>query len=77
MEPQALGRRLQHLVFAIGRERRHGQWTLARFSQEVGTSNFICFSERNADGILASEGDPKQDDYDIWLGTGIIKRPVF
>ena len=53
--------------------RRYGQWTLSRFSQEVGTSNFVCFSERNADGILASDGDPKQDDYDIWLGTGIIK----
>src|SRR5207247_2784588 len=53
--------------------RRYGQWTLLRFSQEVGTSNFVCFSERNADGILASDGDPKQDDYDIWLGTGIIK----
>jgi prepilin-type N-terminal cleavage/methylation domain-containing protein/prepilin-type processing-associated H-X9-DG protein len=53
--------------------RRYGQWTLLRFSQEVGTSNFICFSERNADGILAGGGDPKQDDYDIWLGTGIIQ----
>jgi prepilin-type N-terminal cleavage/methylation domain-containing protein/prepilin-type processing-associated H-X9-DG protein len=53
--------------------RRYGQWTLLRFINEVGTSNFICFSERNADGIIASGGDPKQDDYDIWLGTGIIK----
>jgi prepilin-type N-terminal cleavage/methylation domain-containing protein/prepilin-type processing-associated H-X9-DG protein len=53
--------------------RRYGKWTLLRFVNEVGTSNFICFSERNADGIIASGGDPKQDDYDIWLGTGIIK----
>jgi prepilin-type N-terminal cleavage/methylation domain-containing protein/prepilin-type processing-associated H-X9-DG protein len=53
--------------------RRYGRWTRLRFINEVGTSNFIAFSERNADGILASGGDPKQDDYDVWLGTAIIK----
>jgi prepilin-type processing-associated H-X9-DG protein len=38
----------------------------------VGTSQFICFSERNALAFtLASGGDPRPDDYDIWLGTGI------
>src|SRR5438874_4240756 len=37
--------------------RRYGQWTLPRFSQEIGTYNLICFSERNADGILASVGE--------------------
>ena len=54
--------------------RRYGQWTLMRFVNEVGTSHFVCFSERNADGLHAADGgDPRQDDYDIWLGTGIIK----
>jgi prepilin-type processing-associated H-X9-DG protein len=53
--------------------RRYGRWDLLRFVNEVGTSQFLCFSERNADGILASGGDPKQDDYDVWLGTGIIQ----
>jgi prepilin-type N-terminal cleavage/methylation domain-containing protein/prepilin-type processing-associated H-X9-DG protein len=53
--------------------RRYGRWTLPRFINEVGTSQFVCFSERDAAGILAAGGDPKQDDYDIWLGTGIIK----
>jgi prepilin-type N-terminal cleavage/methylation domain-containing protein/prepilin-type processing-associated H-X9-DG protein len=53
--------------------RRYGRWTLLRFIQEVGSSNFISFVERNADGIVNSGGDPKQDDFDIWLGTGIIK----
>jgi prepilin-type N-terminal cleavage/methylation domain-containing protein/prepilin-type processing-associated H-X9-DG protein len=53
--------------------RRYGKWKLLRFVNEVGTSSFICFSERNAAGIIASGGDPKQDDYDIWLGTGIIR----
>jgi prepilin-type N-terminal cleavage/methylation domain-containing protein/prepilin-type processing-associated H-X9-DG protein len=53
--------------------RRYGRWDFLRFVNEVGTSNFVCFSERNAAGIVASGGDPKQDDYDVWLGTGIIK----
>jgi prepilin-type N-terminal cleavage/methylation domain-containing protein/prepilin-type processing-associated H-X9-DG protein len=54
--------------------RRYGRWMLLRFVNEVGTSNFICFSERNAVAFtVASGNDPRQDDYDIWLGTGIIK----
>jgi len=54
--------------------RRYGRWTLMRFVNEVGTSQFVCFSERNAAALtLANDGDPRQDDYDVWLGTGIIK----
>ncbi len=54
--------------------RRYGLWTLPRFVSEVGTSQFIGFSERNAAAFTAdNDGDPRQDDYDIWLGTGIIK----
>ena len=53
--------------------RRYGRWTLLRFINEVGTSQFIAYSERNAQGIIDSGGDPKQDDYDIWLGTPTIK----
>jgi prepilin-type N-terminal cleavage/methylation domain-containing protein/prepilin-type processing-associated H-X9-DG protein len=53
--------------------RRYGRWTLLRFINEVGTSTFIAFVERNADKVLAGGGDPKQDDFDIWLGTGIIQ----
>jgi prepilin-type processing-associated H-X9-DG protein len=54
--------------------RRYGRWNLLRFVNEVGTSQFIAFSERNADAFtLPNGGDPRQDDYDIWLGTGIIK----
>lgn len=56
------------------KSRRYGYWTLNRFITEVGTSQFVCFSERNADEFSAASGnDPRQDDYDIWLGTGIIK----
>ena len=54
--------------------RRYGRWNLIRFVNEVGTSNFIAFSERNPAAFTADSGnDPRQDDYDIWLGTGIIQ----
>jgi prepilin-type N-terminal cleavage/methylation domain-containing protein/prepilin-type processing-associated H-X9-DG protein len=54
--------------------RRYGRWTLLRFVNELGTSNFVAFSERNAAAFTPGSGnDPRQDDYDIWLGTGIIK----
>jgi prepilin-type N-terminal cleavage/methylation domain-containing protein/prepilin-type processing-associated H-X9-DG protein len=49
--------------------RRYGRWSLLRFINEVGTSNFISYVERNADGLAATGSDPKQDDFDIWLGT--------
>jgi prepilin-type N-terminal cleavage/methylation domain-containing protein/prepilin-type processing-associated H-X9-DG protein len=45
--------------------RRYGRWDFVRFQQEIGTSNFLCFNERLADNLT----DPRQDDYDIWLGT--------
>ncbi|MCZ2341231.1 MAG: DUF1559 domain-containing protein [Bacteroidales bacterium] len=56
------------------KSRRYGHWTRMRFINEVGTSEFICFSERNATAFtLENDGDPRQDDYDIWLGTGVLK----
>ncbi len=56
------------------KSRRYGQWTLMRFVNDVGTSQFVCFNERNANVFtLANDSDPRQDDYDIWLGTGILK----
>lgn len=56
------------------KSRRYGFWTFPRFQVEVGLSNFVCFSERNAKAFSPPAGDdPRQDDYDIWLGTGIIE----
>jgi prepilin-type N-terminal cleavage/methylation domain-containing protein/prepilin-type processing-associated H-X9-DG protein len=50
--------------------RRYGLWTLTKFDVKVGTSHFISFSERNPDAFTRQSGnDPRQDDYDIWLGT--------
>ena len=53
--------------------RHYGLWTFQRFQVAVGTSRFICFAECNAGAFTADSGnDPRQDDYDIWLGNGII-----
>jgi prepilin-type N-terminal cleavage/methylation domain-containing protein/prepilin-type processing-associated H-X9-DG protein len=54
--------------------RRYGRWTFPRFQYDIGTSNFVAFNERDAAGILASPvaGDPRQDDYDVWLGTDVL-----
>jgi prepilin-type N-terminal cleavage/methylation domain-containing protein/prepilin-type processing-associated H-X9-DG protein len=49
--------------------RRYGRWSLLRFVEEVGTSQFISYVERSAEGLDATGADPKQDDFDIWLGT--------
>jgi prepilin-type processing-associated H-X9-DG protein len=40
----------------------------------MGLSNFVALNERDAAGIVASPfaGDPRQDDYDIWLGTRVL-----
>jgi prepilin-type processing-associated H-X9-DG protein/prepilin-type N-terminal cleavage/methylation domain-containing protein len=52
--------------------RRWGRWNLASLTNAVGSSNFIDYCERDAAGIandLVFSGDPRQDDYDIWLGV--------
>ena len=57
---------------------RYGRWTFPRFQQEIGTSNFVAFNERDGAVIDANvtapigATDPRQDDYDIWLGTGTL-----
>jgi prepilin-type N-terminal cleavage/methylation domain-containing protein/prepilin-type processing-associated H-X9-DG protein len=54
--------------------RRYGRWTFPRFQNEIGTSNFVAYNERDAAGLLASpdSGEPRQDDYDVWLGTLVL-----
>jgi prepilin-type processing-associated H-X9-DG protein/prepilin-type N-terminal cleavage/methylation domain-containing protein len=50
--------------------RRWGRWNLAGFTNQVGTSYFISYVERDAAAImndLVLAGDPRQDDFDIWL----------
>ncbi|MFO0802823.1 MAG: DUF1559 domain-containing protein [Gemmataceae bacterium] len=56
------------------KSRRYGQWTLNRFVAEVGTSQFLSFAERNGAAFTFDSGeDPRQDDYDIWLGTDAFR----
>lgn len=56
------------------KSRRYGFWSLARFQSEIGLSNFVCMSERDAKPFTPpSDNDPRQDDYDIWLGTDTIQ----
>jgi prepilin-type processing-associated H-X9-DG protein/prepilin-type N-terminal cleavage/methylation domain-containing protein len=52
--------------------RRWGRWNFARLTDAVGTSNFVDYCERNGEAIANdpnTAGDPRQDDYDIWLGV--------
>jgi prepilin-type processing-associated H-X9-DG protein len=54
--------------------RRYGRWSLPRFQADLGSSNFVALNERDAAGILLSPyaGDPRQDDFDIWLGSDVL-----
>jgi prepilin-type N-terminal cleavage/methylation domain-containing protein/prepilin-type processing-associated H-X9-DG protein len=75
-QPEGIRQRTSYAMNSLlsHKSRRYGFWTLPRFQVEIGLSNFICFSERDAIAFTPpSDNDPRQDDYDIWLGTGIIK----
>lgn len=53
--------------------RRYGRWNFSRFQTEIGLSNFIAFAERDPRAFSPpTNNDPRQDDYDIWLGTNNI-----
>ncbi len=75
-QPDGIQQRTSYCMNSLlsHKTRRYGLWTFTRFSSEVGTSNFLCFSERDATAFTPpAPNDPRQDDYDIWLGTGIIQ----
>jgi prepilin-type N-terminal cleavage/methylation domain-containing protein/prepilin-type processing-associated H-X9-DG protein len=75
-KPDGIAHRTSYLMNSLlsHKTRRYGRWSLMRFVNQVGTSSFICFSERNAAAFTPQSGnDPRQDDYDIWLGTATIK----
>lgn len=75
-QPDGLEQRTSYTMNSLlsHKTRRYGLWTLPRFQIEIGLSNFVCFAERNAKSFTPpSDNDPRQDDYDIWLGTDIIK----
>ncbi len=75
-QPDGIAQRTSYTMNSLlsHKTRRYGIWTFPRFSRQVGTSNFVCFSERDATAFTPpSANDPRQGDYDIWLGTGIIQ----
>ncbi|QEH34155.1 hypothetical protein OJF2_26900 [Aquisphaera giovannonii] len=59
---------------------RYGRWTFPRLQNEIGTSNFACMNERDGSVMVADVNDPvaatdpRQDDYDIWLGTTTLDK---
>jgi prepilin-type N-terminal cleavage/methylation domain-containing protein/prepilin-type processing-associated H-X9-DG protein len=75
-QPDGIEHRTSYLMNSLlsHKSRRYGYWTFPRFQVEVGLSNFVCFSERHAAVFDPPGGDdPRQDDYDIWLGTDTIE----
>jgi prepilin-type processing-associated H-X9-DG protein/prepilin-type N-terminal cleavage/methylation domain-containing protein len=76
-QPAGIEHRTSYLLNSLltHKTRRYGFWTLARFQSEFGLSNFACMSEREAKAFTPpSDNDPRQDDYDIWLGTETIQN---
>lgn len=74
--PDGIEQRTSYMMNSLlsHKSRRYGLWNFPRFQVEIGLSNFICFAERNATEFSSPFGnDPRQDDYDIWLGTDIIE----
>lgn len=74
--PDGIAQRTSYLMNSLlsHKTRRYGLWTFPRFSAEVGTSNFLCFCEREAmEFTPPALNDPRQDDYDIWLGTDVFQ----
>jgi prepilin-type processing-associated H-X9-DG protein/prepilin-type N-terminal cleavage/methylation domain-containing protein len=70
-QPDGIANRTSYLMNSqlSHRTRRWGNWTLDSFIARVGTSTFISFVERDADGIVNTGNDPRQDDFDVWLGV--------
>jgi prepilin-type N-terminal cleavage/methylation domain-containing protein/prepilin-type processing-associated H-X9-DG protein len=75
-QPAGIAQRTSYLLNSLlsHKSRRYGLWSFARFQIEVGLSNFLYFSERNAAAFTPpSDNDPRQDDYDIWLGANTLQ----
>ena len=74
--PDGVSNRTSYLLNSLltHKTRRYGRFTLPRIQYEIGTSNFIIMNERNGEGLIASpySGEPRQDDYDMWLGTKVL-----
>jgi prepilin-type N-terminal cleavage/methylation domain-containing protein/prepilin-type processing-associated H-X9-DG protein len=69
--PDGIANRTSYLLNSqlSHKTRRWGRWNLMSFIDQVGVAQFIAYSERSAEGLAATGADPRQDDYDVWLGT--------
>ncbi len=69
--PDGTGNRTSYLLNSqlSHKTRRWGRWTQMGLINQVGSTSFIIFAEREADGIVNTGNDPRQDDYDVWLGV--------
>jgi prepilin-type processing-associated H-X9-DG protein/prepilin-type N-terminal cleavage/methylation domain-containing protein len=70
-QPDGIANRTSYLMNSqlSHKTRRWGRWNLDTFTSGVGDAFFISFVERSAEGLAATGGDPRQDDFDCWLGT--------
>jgi prepilin-type processing-associated H-X9-DG protein/prepilin-type N-terminal cleavage/methylation domain-containing protein len=70
-QPDGIANRTSYLMNSLlsHKTRRWGRFTLASFTSQVGVSFWISFVERSAEGLAATGADPRQDDFDCWLGT--------
>lgn len=74
-KPDGITNRTSYLMNSLlsHKTQRYGRWTFPRFQYEIGTSNFIAFNERNGTFMDTDpNAEPRQDDYDIWLGTNTL-----
>jgi prepilin-type N-terminal cleavage/methylation domain-containing protein len=57
-QPEGVANRTSYLMNSLlsHKTRRYGVWTRLRFVQEVGASQFLAFSERNADAFTPATG---------------------
>ncbi|WP_422925224.1 DUF1559 domain-containing protein [Singulisphaera sp. PoT] len=71
-KPAGIANRTSYLMNSLlsHKTRRYGRWSFPRFQNEIGTSNFVAFNERDGKQMdIDPNAEPRQDDYDIWMGT--------
>ncbi len=56
--------------------RRYGLYTWKRLHEETTPSRFAVMVERDGNQIKRENGDPRQDDIDVWLGSTRVRSWV-
>lgn len=73
-EAKGVNNRTSYLLNSLltHKTRRWGLFTWSRLHEVTTPSRFALLVERNAQGIERENGDLRQDDIDVWLGTDRI-----